>query len=501
MITPVDCDDVIAGWTVADPAIAEITDEGELIALTEGETTVTVLTTNGLTAQCAVKVQMIPATDLVLEREVLNLEPGDEAWLEAFLYPEDTTDILASWTSSNTDVATVTDDGMVTALAQGSAVITATTTNGLTAECQVYVEWRVDEVTILGDTAPITIGETRQLAAQLTPAEALVQGGVQWTSSDEDIAQVDENGLVTALTAGRVTITATVQDSVSGSIDLRVIAPMPSMTQPGELTVSVESDETTLIRFTAPEDGRYVFTSLTDDDTVASLYDDPSMENESLAYDDDGGEDYNFCIVYELQAGQTVYLNVYYYGSSSGDMLVSVTKLPPEKFISLTLACDTTVAIPTGDYLEYDSIYADQDDWTVGYGSVFDGRFSVTAMDPGQTAIWLYMDDIAMVTVELNVVSSFNTFRMPKNLRILEADAFLGVNTQRLILPDGIEQIGAGALAASDSLRQIVFPAGTYVMEEGCIVPGDDLTIICPAGSSAEAYAIANGLTYVYPVE
>ena len=130
-----------------------------------------------------------------------------------------------AWTTSDGDVATVTPQGVVTAVAEGTATITATA-DGKAGEATITVTAGaapppvVDAVTLDVAEATLDEGETRQLVA--TPRDAQgepIEGlGVQWTSSDEGIARVGALGLVTAIRAGTATITVTVHGKTADAV-------------------------------------------------------------------------------------------------------------------------------------------------------------------------------------------------------------------------------------------------------------------------------------------
>ncbi|HEX6059837.1 MAG TPA: Ig-like domain-containing protein [Gemmatimonadaceae bacterium] len=124
---------------------------------------------------------------------------------------------VVAWTTSDGAIASVTQQGIVTAVSEGTATITATA-DGKAGEAMITVTPAaapapaVAAVTLDADEATLDEGETRQLVA--TPRDAQgepIEGlGMQWTSSDEGIARVGALGLVTAIRPGTVTITVTV---------------------------------------------------------------------------------------------------------------------------------------------------------------------------------------------------------------------------------------------------------------------------------------------------
>lgn len=149
------------------------------------------------------------------------------------LDPENTSekieDCKVSYASDKEEVAKVSEDGKVTAVADGEANITATVVtpsgNTLTAVCKVKVS--TTEVTDVAtavkldqETASIEIGKTLQLKAEVTPGTALQQG--TWKSSNEAVAKVNEAGLVTAVAAGEAEITFTTADGTNLSAKCKV---------------------------------------------------------------------------------------------------------------------------------------------------------------------------------------------------------------------------------------------------------------------------------------
>ena len=134
----------VLNWTSSKRTVATIDSNGQLIAVGEGMTVVVVSTTDGtnLNATGIVTVKPVKATGISLSETRLNMELNETATLTAILEPANTTVKAVNWTSSNTAVATVDQNGNVTANAVGTAVITAATTDGtnLSATCQVTVK-------------------------------------------------------------------------------------------------------------------------------------------------------------------------------------------------------------------------------------------------------------------------------------------------------------------------------------------------------------------------
>ena len=155
-----------------------------------------------------------PVTSITLNAEQLTMEYGTKEQLTATVAPDDADDPGLIWTSDNEEVATVDENGLVTAVSVGEANITATAVDGsgVTATCKVTVTPKLVTSVIL-DESELTIEKnfTEQLTATVAPDDA-DNLSLTWTSDNEEVATVDENGLVTAVGEGTATITATAND-------------------------------------------------------------------------------------------------------------------------------------------------------------------------------------------------------------------------------------------------------------------------------------------------
>ena len=149
----------------------------------------------------------VPVSGITLDPVSLQLAKGDEAAIMATVSPDNATDKTVLWESSDTEVAEVTQEGVVSAISEGAATITATA-GDKTAFCTVTVsEIGVESVTVEPSAAEIIKGETVSLSAAVLPENAEITT-VQWSSSNEDIATVDSKGTVTGVGTGAVTILA-----------------------------------------------------------------------------------------------------------------------------------------------------------------------------------------------------------------------------------------------------------------------------------------------------
>lgn len=158
------------------------------------------------------KFMPIEVISVWFEQSEMNLVEGDSGWLWANIDPWDATDQTLVWTSGDDSVATVfSEDGRnatVTAVKEGETVISATSSNGLSASCLVKVERRVIEMESLlldAEVLSLEVGATHQFEVTILPEET-TDRELEWWSDDETIAKVDGNGLLTLTGEGSTTL-------------------------------------------------------------------------------------------------------------------------------------------------------------------------------------------------------------------------------------------------------------------------------------------------------
>ncbi|MBQ2399910.1 MAG: Ig-like domain-containing protein, partial [Muribaculaceae bacterium] len=174
------------------------------------------------------EVVSIPATSVTLDKSVLDIEIGQTATLAATVLPIGTSSGV-QWTSSDDAVATVDQNGVVTAVGTGETFITATTTDGtnLFAACHVIVKSaQAKSLTLDKHEAELRIDETVKLTASILPVQA-AGSVVLWSSSDTSVAIVDANGVVTAVGIGEAVITAVAEGTDVKDTCVVSVVPIP----------------------------------------------------------------------------------------------------------------------------------------------------------------------------------------------------------------------------------------------------------------------------------
>ena len=169
------------------------------------------------------QISEIEPTGVTLSKTTASINIGESQTLTATVMPDFVENKTVTWSSSAPTVASVDASGKVTALALGSATITATTTNGKSATCTVTVSPKMPEaIEIKPSEASITEKTSLHLSANITP-EDVTDPTVVWTSSDESVATVDEDGMVNGLQPGTVTITATTVNGITATSTVKVV--------------------------------------------------------------------------------------------------------------------------------------------------------------------------------------------------------------------------------------------------------------------------------------
>ena len=146
---------------------------------------------------------------ILIDADSLNLYVGDSQQLTATPLPTYASTKELLWSSDSPDIASVSQDGLVTAKGIGQAVITAAAVDGsgVTATCAVSVSGiPVNEIKLSHTSASLHVSETLALVATVNPDNAYDKA-VNWSSSTPEIASVDSNGVVTALAIGQAIIT------------------------------------------------------------------------------------------------------------------------------------------------------------------------------------------------------------------------------------------------------------------------------------------------------
>ncbi len=235
-------------YSSSDESIVTVDESGNIKALKPGKATITIKSKdNKYTANCEVVV-----TDKKIEIESVSIigsnmvTVGSSIKLTATFGPSNATSQKLTWVSSDSKIAIVDENGNVKGLKEGTVIITVTTENGKTATKKITVKGNSTSNNNNSDenkgeetdkpTSPEVVEPTNveitgsnevyvnnsiQLSAVISPSNATNQK-LTWVSSDSKIATVDQNGKVTGIKTGKVTITVTTENGKTASYEIIV---------------------------------------------------------------------------------------------------------------------------------------------------------------------------------------------------------------------------------------------------------------------------------------
>lgn len=214
-VLPENATDKSLSWTSSDPDVATVDENGNVTAVNVGECIVTVTAADGsdVSVSCTVTVSPRLVESIELDYYKWNGFPGEYLAISATISPDNVTDKTVIWNSSDPEVAAVDETGLVIAVRPGSALITATTSNGLSATCEVTVLPILVEFIMLNPSEiQGVIGESFTIEATILPENAS-EPKIEWKSTNPTVATVSQVGYVEILKEGSCRIIAYATDS------------------------------------------------------------------------------------------------------------------------------------------------------------------------------------------------------------------------------------------------------------------------------------------------
>ena len=200
-------------WASANEQFATVDANGVVTGLKRGNVRITATATDGSNIRANINLQVTQsAEEITLDNSELTVDVGRNGVLKATVLPKDTNNRKVVWSSSDESVAKVNNQGRVTGVALGDCEIICTSEEVSTvlAKAVVHVQQPVLKVTL--DPAPAVYNnETAQLTWKIEPENAS-NPKLTFASANEKILTVDENGVVTGVSGGETTVTATTTD-------------------------------------------------------------------------------------------------------------------------------------------------------------------------------------------------------------------------------------------------------------------------------------------------
>ena len=256
-VAPVNASNKSVVWSSSDAKVATVS-AGVVKPVGGGTATITATTSDGsFTATCAVTVTQA-VTKMGLDKSSLVLKLSDsDVTLSATVSPTTATVKDVKWTSSNTNVATVSAEGVVHPVGSGTANIIAASTqdSSKTAKCTVTVPIKVKGIALSKTAVTLKLGSgTSSLSPVITPSNSAVKT-VTWSSSDTKIATVSASGVVSSVAAGTATITATTTDGgITATCAVTVIQAVTKVSlDHSTLSVKLSGSDVTLNATISPD--------------------------------------------------------------------------------------------------------------------------------------------------------------------------------------------------------------------------------------------------------
>ena len=219
-------------WNSSNPEVASIDESGYITINKIGTSIISVSTDNGKTDNCEITViESVAPQYIELSKNEINLNINSQYQLKANIFPENAIkEINIKWNSSNSEIATVDDNGLIRTIGTGEVVITATTENGKSASCKVNViesETLIEPESVTLDQTYVTIdlNEKNQikLTEKILPENTNSNNNITWESSEPEIASVDQNGNIIALKDGETIITAVTGNGKKSTCKVKII--------------------------------------------------------------------------------------------------------------------------------------------------------------------------------------------------------------------------------------------------------------------------------------
>ena len=493
-VLPYGATDPGVSWQSSNPDAVSVSEAGLVTALCAGEAVITVTTEDGgFTASCAVTVTApepepgVAVTGVTLDAESLELAPQETWQLTVTVLPSDADNLNISWQSSNPDAVSVSEEGLVTALSVGEALITVTTEDGgFTAGCAVTVaEPRipVTGVTLDAESLELLTLETRQLTATIAPDDAS-NLNLSWESSNPDAATVSDGGLVTAVGAGETLITVTTEDG-GFTADCAVTVTAPVVT----VTLDAESLQLTP-KFAYQLNDSYQLTATVE--TTGTVT--PGLVWTSSA-PNVAAVDENGLVTTDAMFGEAVITAATEDGSASASCLVSVVQSHAcGDNLSWALSGDGVLTISgSGPMWNYQN---SRPDWFSESESI-----KTVVIENGVTSIGdhAFSWELRWTNENGNSVSSYGYCQNLRSAVIAETVTSIGDSAfyscsklAEIRLPSGLTTLGERVFCWCQSIRELNIPYGVTKLGINTLTGTGITKLVIPASVTEVALAAAS---------
>lgn len=395
-------------------------------------------------------------SSLELNESEISLYTGDNATLEVTLAPEDADDKTVEWSSSDESVATVDENGVVTAIGVGVANITcaAQDGSGVKTNCSVTVKQWVTSVALNYSGKELAKDEMLQLTATVLPATA-DDKSVVWKSSDEGVATVSDNGVVKAIGYGETTITCTATDrnQCYATCKIMVYEPITMIALSNEVATLDVDDTLRLVATVTPDVSRTKGVYWTTTDSSVATVDDGGLvtavstgQTTIQCIAKDGSGVMGSCSVTVQENIEILEKGTTLSDVGNGAQYIVTQSGTTGATVQLTggKSCSGTVTIP-------DSVVAKGVTYKVA--SVADGAF---AGNKSLTKVKMGSNITSIGKNAFNGCSKLTSVTIGKNVTIIGDKAFYKCSRLgKIVIPEKVNKIGKHAFYKCSKLKSI----------------------------------------------
>lgn len=401
----------------------------------------------------------VKVTNINLDKTQIELPTNNYDQLTATVSPSNTTNKNVSWTSNNTNIATVSSTGLVYGIGAGTATITckAADGSGVSATCKVTVTKEPTSISLPAEML-VGVGETVTLPYTLEPENASTS--ITWVSGNRSIATVSSSGEVTGVTEGTTKITATTANGKSASCKVTV---SKDLVRPTKITLpyscNIEVGYSTKMRYTLePENATTTITWKSSDTSIATVSSDGIVKGlkqgsaKITATTDNGLSASKWIDVGGFTDG------TYFYGTSSDDLDVTYRVTDINAKTCEVFSCNEdakNIVIPSS-VMGYKVTSIKQ--WAFNYCKVESVVLpnSITSIGNGA----------------FNCCNSLKSISIPNSVADIGSQAFNRCNSlMSITIPNSVTDIGSRAFFYCENLESATLPNSITRIEE-CLFMG-----------------------------
>ncbi len=239
---------------------------GYVTGINNGTVTITayLYNDNSIYDECTIEVytnssSKVVVTSIELSNNGLSMYVGDTKKLSATILPSNASNKSVTWSSSNSSVVTVDNNGNVVARNSGTALIKVIASNGVYASCNVTVSQKgstpvptpstkpqIEKLVISNNKLSVKVGEIKKIEYRIEPSNGEIKS-INWSSSNTSVATVDSNGNVTGKKNGSAEVTLNINGNLIGKITINVNPKITGINLKSSSSISLKVGNTSQI--------------------------------------------------------------------------------------------------------------------------------------------------------------------------------------------------------------------------------------------------------------